>query len=558
MHNTDSDPSKQILNQLPCGICQVVLDDCLTISFANKMFFEFLGYTDWADYGESDLAGDQFIYPEDYTDLRACIVSHVNNGDSRFTFEHRILDRSGKVKWVSTRASFDPDMPMSLTCVIIDVTEQRTILEQLRASEEQNRIATQHTSKLVNLYDIATKTLYQSPETAKVLSLPELIRNVPDYTIELGLIAKDSIPCYQEFYRSIAAGIPTSEALIKLCRPNGEYKWMKLMYTLLYASDHSPARAVISYEDVTLQHEKELAYQKWTQSFNEQEENRLGYYEYNLTKNRFVSVVGIDPEKLSIDIRDSYTRSIRYTLQHLILEEDRQSFYEIFNRDNLLKRYSDGERSFRHEIQILSSSNTLFWVAITVQMLPDPFTNDLMLFILIRNIDLDKRKSLSIQKLSEQDSMTGLYNRKSFIKQVSKKLKQEPTQRHALIMVDVDHFKQLNDTYGHQFGDTVIMDLTNALRSSFRKGDYCGRLGGDEFIIFLPGITSRESLEPKLSGLCKLLHKSYPNGAETSCSLGCAVYPDDGTNFKSLYHHADLALYQAKERERGTYMFYLP
>lgn len=556
MHKSNHDPLEHVLNHLPCGICQVILDDNLTISFANKMFFEFLGYADQTEYKDVVLNGTGFIHPKDYSELKACITSHVQNKDNRFAFDHRILDRNQKVKWVSTRAAFNPEMPDSLTCVIIDISEQRNILEQLRASEQKNRIATQHTSKVVNLYDINTKTLYQSPEAANKFGLPEIIRNVPDYIIATGLLAKDSISQYQEFYCSIKDGIPESETLVKICKRGGGYKWMKLMYTLLYTSDQTPSRAVISYEDVTLQHEKELVYQKWTQNFKEQEENSLGYYEYNLTKNRFVSVVGVDSSQLPPDVMDSYTRSTRYTLLHLIREEDKQYFYETFGRDFMLKRYSNGERSFQHETQILKNNGSLYWISITVQMLPDPYTNDLMLFVLLKNIDDEKRKSLSMQQLSEQDSMTGLYNRKSFIKHVSKKLKNAPDLKHALVMIDVDHFKQLNDTYGHQFGDAVIMDLTGVLRSSFRKGDYCGRLGGDEFIIFLPDIQTHQILTPKLKELCSLLQKVYPNGAKTSCSLGCSIYPDDGTDFSTLYHHADLALYKAKEQERGTYAFY--
>lgn len=556
MRNPNIHLLQHILTHLPCGICQVILDEDLTISFANNTFYELLGYVN-ADKEEPPILNyKSFIYPQDYSDLKTCISFHAGNIDRNFAFEHRLLTINQELKWISFHASFDPDAEDSLLCVIIDITEQQNLLEQVHTSSVKHRNTLPERTNNVNLFDISTKTLYQAPEIAREFSLPNIIHNVPDCIVDMGYIAKDSVTHYLDFYRCITEGIPASETVVKICHPESGCKWLKIMYSLLDTPDTPSSRALISYEDVSLQHEKELAYQKWMQSFQEQKEDSLGYYEYNLTKNRFVSVIGIDSSKLPSAVKDSYTDAINYILLHFIPDNGKQAFYKIFGREHLLRRYADEECSFRHETQALNENGSLYWVSVTVQILPDPFTDDLMLFVLLKNIDTEKRKSLSIQKLSEQDSMTGLYNRASFVKHVSQKLNEQPDLHHALIMIDIDHFKKLNDTHGHQFGDSVIMHLTSTLRSTFRKGDYCGRLGGDEFIVFLYDIPFRGLLPPKLQELCSLLKKTYPNGAETSCSLGCAIYPEDGTDFQTLYHHADLALYQVKKKKRGTYAFF--
>ena len=128
--------------------------------------------------------------------------------------------------------------------------------------------------------------------------------------------------------------------------------------------------------------------------------------------------------------------------------------------------------------------------------------------------------------------------------------------RHAFLLLDIDEFKQQNDTYGHQFGDQVIRDTAELLKSSLRKHDICGRLGGDEFMVFLNGVSSQERVLPRIQQLCEKLHREYAKKGSVSCSIGVAVYPEDGRDFKTLYHNADIALYEAKRAGRSNYKLF--
>lgn len=155
------------------------------------------------------------------------------------------------------------------------------------------------------------------------------------------------------------------------------------------------------------------------------------------------------------------------------------------------------------------------------------------------------------------DEMTGVLKRETFIRKVSDILAMDDfIICHAFILVDIDEFKQINDTYGHQFGDQVIRDLTWSIKESLRKKDLCGRLGGDEFLIFLNNIPRKEKLLPRLDNLCTALRKDYPGKHTVTCSMGVTFYPYDGITFQELYQNADLALYETKGAGRSDYRIF--
>ncbi|MEG0270966.1 MAG: GGDEF domain-containing protein, partial [Clostridia bacterium] len=135
--------------------------------------------------------------------------------------------------------------------------------------------------------------------------------------------------------------------------------------------------------------------------------------------------------------------------------------------------------------------------------------------------------------------------------------KQDDQQHHyALLMFDIDHFKGVNDQYGHAFGDAVIMSFAEELKRNFRDTDIIGRIGGDEFTVLMLDFTDEATLAGKLERFCvNISQKDFAQEAGTyiSCSCGAALYPKDGKSYPELYEKADCALYFAKESGRATY-----
>jgi len=129
----------------------------------------------------------------------------------------------------------------------------------------------------------------------------------------------------------------------------------------------------------------------------------------------------------------------------------------------------------------------------------------------------------------------------------------------ALLFVDLDNFKTINDSLGHLVGDVLVQKVAERLNGSVREMDTVCRLGGDEFIVVLPALQGTETIAPVLDKLIRGISETYViEGHEltTSASIGIAIYPDDGSNFEALLKKADMAMYRAKDSGRNTYRFF--
>lgn len=170
------------------------------------------------------------------------------------------------------------------------------------------------------------------------------------------------------------------------------------------------------------------------------------------------------------------------------------------------------------------------------------------------------REELSLRKTLEYeislDNLTGLLNKKTFATQSNLILHAPDTESVLLIFMDLDKFKDINDTFGHVFGDDVLIEAAQFLKSIFRKGDLVSRFGGDEFCIFVANMPT-EFLEKQLNYILDSLRLSYTRDGTTisiSTSIG-AVYCDNRSkfDFESLLGIADSALYESKESGRDRY-----
>lgn len=164
--------------------------------------------------------------------------------------------------------------------------------------------------------------------------------------------------------------------------------------------------------------------------------------------------------------------------------------------------------------------------------------------------DMEKMNRMELR--AAHDSLTGLLNHKAAKAQISEILAADEEQKYILLVFDLDHFKTANDTYGHLFGDEVLKYVAETLRSSTRDGDICARMGGDEFLVFMP---YKEQIEPQVKRIFGLLCSDYKE-FRISVSIGVACVKNCGGDYDTLFHMADEALYEAKRKGRNTYCFY--
>ena len=159
-----------------------------------------------------------------------------------------------------------------------------------------------------------------------------------------------------------------------------------------------------------------------------------------------------------------------------------------------------------------------------------------------------------------RDALTGLYNREHFEQNVHGHLAQKTYTSAAMLFIDVDDFKRVNDTLGHMFGDDVLCYVAKQILGVFRHTDVIARYGGDEFVVFAPSI-QREVLEERLKSLCGAFRFPYRSDTiayKVSVTIGAAMYPQDGGDYETLLEYADCALYEAKKRGKDQFVLYEP
>lgn len=166
-----------------------------------------------------------------------------------------------------------------------------------------------------------------------------------------------------------------------------------------------------------------------------------------------------------------------------------------------------------------------------------------------------------MQHMAYHDVLSGLPNRRLFLDKLEAAMAEARFHSHklAVVFIDLDRFKNINDTHGHEFGDLLLKDFSHKMEVNLRKDDTVSRQGGDEFTLILNKIAEEEDIVPLIKRIQSVLAQPITvNGQELdiSMSIGIAVYPEDGQTTEELLKHADMAMYQAKEQGRNNYQFF--
>ncbi|MEG2516550.1 MAG: diguanylate cyclase [Acidaminococcaceae bacterium] len=217
-----------------------------------------------------------------------------------------------------------------------------------------------------------------------------------------------------------------------------------------------------------------------------------------------------------------------------------------------------GRTSFKHRIRIQKTTGTYLWCELQMYRITTATKEADRYLGRLVNVDKLMREYQELLAVSQTDALTQLYNKDAFTNKAREIIDSSECTSAALFFVDLDNFKNLNDTLGHMTGDQALRDLSAELRGIFRRSDVLGRFGGDEFCVLAQTI-SREMAETKARELCQRLQRTYAdrdNEITISASVGVALAPQDGLDYEELLGKADKALYNIKENGKSSYRFY--
>jgi diguanylate cyclase (GGDEF)-like protein/PAS domain S-box-containing protein len=302
-------------------------------------------------------------------------------------------------------------------------------------------------------------------------------------------------------------------------------------------------------------------------------QSRLAREQLQLSEQRYrtlstVAPVGIfmsDPEGRCIYVNEQYTRMLRTTPErclgwgwtaHLLPDE----------RDAGLADWIATVKSgvvFRGEARMLRGDGTEVWVVGQAQPELGPDGKVLGYVGSLTDITEQKAQQELIWVQAHMDTLTDLPNRRLFMDRLSHELllSARQSQGLALLYIDLDHFKEVNDTLGHAIGDQLLVAAAKRIRDSVRASDTTARLGGDEFTVILSGLTSphhTESIAQKLVESLRVPFELEGDPVYVSASIGITLFPDDGSTVLDLMKHADQAMYRAKAEGRNRFCYFTP
>ena len=216
-----------------------------------------------------------------------------------------------------------------------------------------------------------------------------------------------------------------------------------------------------------------------------------------------------------------------------------------------------------YEKEYIRKDGTRVLIEVKVHLVRDEKGTPAYYYAFVTDITERKRIEEEMKHLAHHDSLTGLPNRTLFKDFLSRLLAQ--SQRHqkklAILYLDLDRFKHINDTLGHDIGDKLLKEVAERLKSSIRGSDTVSRISGDEFNIMLSDITSVDDAAVISRNILAAFQKLYTvagHKLHVTASIGISIYPDDSEDIETLLKYADIAMYHAKEHGRNTYKFYSP
>ncbi|MBN1036627.1 diguanylate cyclase [Clostridium botulinum] len=237
---------------------------------------------------------------------------------------------------------------------------------------------------------------------------------------------------------------------------------------------------------------------------------------------------------------------------NIIYEEDKEKFNEIIEEIRSTNEYRECKVRLRKNY-----SGEYIWCKFRINVILDDKNCPIKVIGVITDIDHEKRENEKLLFKAQRDSLTEIYNKITSQDMIEECINNSVEgDKHVLFIIDVDDFKSINDTLGHLTGDSVLKDISIKITEIFNENSIIGRIGGDEFIVFLKNIESENCIHKKAEQLVKGFRESYTGKVDVykvSGSIGIARYPENGITLEELFSNADKALYCAKKQGKDTY-----
>ncbi|WP_124951392.1 putative bifunctional diguanylate cyclase/phosphodiesterase [Sulfuriferula thiophila] len=240
-----------------------------------------------------------------------------------------------------------------------------------------------------------------------------------------------------------------------------------------------------------------------------------------------------------------------------------QLYVNQSRRDEFVRLMYESGNVRNFESQVYRQDGSIIWISENARAVKD--VNDVVLFYEGTVVDITERKQHEeeLQYQASHDILTGLPNRMLLMDRIERAVSRakRETQKVAVVFVDLDNFKLINDSLGHHVGDRLLLEMASRLSSCIRNQDTVARLGGDEFVLVLTEQLDEPGVTHIIRRLLEMIAQPWTDESHEyslSCSIGISCYPCDGDSADILLQCADIAMYEAKDAGKNTFHFYTP
>jgi len=514
--------------------------------YVNPLFIELTGYS------ESELLGKyslDLVHPEDKELVRKKAINSLKGGSS-LPYEYRFLRKNGEIIWVLEKVTSTEYKGKRATVgSFMDISELKRTEDALADSQAVYKSVVETGGAGVLTGDLNGNIVFVNESFCKIIgySFEDLVGK----PFANFLHPDDKVTVIEKFIQGLRNPEAGYELEFRAIHKDGHSVWIYPSVSPIFHKGVLTSGMAIVF-DITERKKLEEAVKKSEERYRTiLEEIQDNYFETDLAGNfTFVN--------------DSMCRAMGYSEEELIgmnyrtlaAKEDIEVVYQDFNRV-----YRTGETMKGLSYKFIQKNGSVGFGELSVSAIKDEEGNVVGFRGVARDVTERKRLERELNDIATHDFLTGLPNRLLLQDRLNVALAGAGRNKTklAVMMLDLDRFKVVNDTFGHSLGDKVLMAAGERLISMVRKSDTVARVGGDEFLVLLPKIAAVEDCLKVARKILESFRKPFVINSykiRITTSVGFAVYPDDGEDSEALMRNADIAMYWVKERGRDNYASY--
>lgn len=534
-------------NTISGGIAQLDINDGMSIISASRGYYQMTGYTEAESYNPPfNRRGINLVVSEDIPLIHQALENLIQSGKP-LEVSYRIRKKDGSIAWNTAYCTtlVQNGSVMAADIFFMDTTSTKHTENQLN-------------SLLNNIPSGVVRASIEPQSSGQDI----LILYANDYFYEqIGYTAKefaqgssenryleivhplDRMRVYKNALKLVQTACNCPFLEYRIVTSSGDIRWVR-------------SRATQLFDSISGKHIIQAIINDITEEKNQKRRNTMIEEQFRIIAEQTCDTIfKWDFTSDTISFSPVYVKMFGYPLPGDISLQTLRKRNVVYKEDQpvlekLIQRILDKAPVSEAQFRVRRADKSYIWVRCRITNIFDEDGLLLNAVGILTDIDAFKKETENLKYKATTDSLTGISNRMNSQNQIQLSLT-DPGQKdfHAMILFDIDRFKNINDLMGHSAGDTVLQYISWRLKHFFYDGDMIGRMGGDEFIIFIKHLPLPETAQKRAEQLRSEIHRDFTMNNLTlplSISVGVSIFPTHGHTFETLYEHADHALYQSK------------